>query len=109
MEKPVVFVLASLLAFAAAQSVRTQNGTLLFQIGGATLALSGQESCAAGSGAGSTLATQADLTAAIANSIQQTQPQVLPTLLVDCDRDFCSCWYGDGGPLAAIVASSNLN
>eukprot|EP00048_Salpingoeca_helianthica_P015957 m.229622 g.229622 ORF g.229622 m.229622 type:complete len:447 (+) comp17789_c0_seq1:88-1428(+) len=72
----VVLVLASL---AASQSVRTQNGSLYFEIGGATLALTGAPPSGASgssSSSGSTLATQSDLAAAISNTLQQTQPQI---------------------------------
>ncbi len=57
-----------------AQSVRTVNGSLLFEIGGASLTLSGGGSPS--SGGSFTLASQSDVNSAIQTSVQQTQPQV---------------------------------
>ena len=73
---PVLVLVLLLVPLVSAQSVRTQNGSLYFEIGGATLALTGSVSSAGSGQAGGTLVTQNDLAAAIANSVQQTQPQV---------------------------------
>src|SRR5690348_1942332 len=83
----VLFFLAGL-ALAYGQSVRTVNGSLLLEVGGATLTLTNGGS-GSGSSGSQTFATAADLTAAVANLLQQTQPQVgsfvflyfIPTLM----------------------------
>ena len=58
-----------------AQMVRTINGSLVMQVNGASLTLQGNASPAATTSS-ATLASVADVNAAIANSISLLQPQV---------------------------------
>ena len=58
---------------AAGQVLRTANGSLIMEMGGATLSLSGQASCGTASSA---IVYQADMQSAIAAAVSQIQPQV---------------------------------
>ena len=61
-----------------AQSVRTQNGTLVLETLGATLTLAAQsgQNIGAGGGGGGVLAFQSDVNNAIASTVSTLQPQV---------------------------------
>lgn len=76
--RPTILIVALALSLwqrAQGQAIRTVNGSILLQIPGATLTLS-QDGTNAQMSSASTLLTAADLNAAMANVISQTQPQV---------------------------------
>ena len=75
-----VVLVANMIGMGNAQSVRTVNGSMYLEIGGATLVLQGPESSSPlpspNSSPSSLLASQADVNGAIQNVVAQMQPQV---------------------------------